>query len=96
MGAGDELLQSFFPYRGAAVGDWLVDCSAALLTAALLWAVLPKRRRPLALPPALQAARATNYLDSLIWLMLTPLQPERRADSPLLLQWHAASSRTQR
>jgi VanZ family protein len=42
MGAGDELLQSFFPYRGAAVSDWLVDCSAALVTSALLWAVLPK------------------------------------------------------
>jgi VanZ family protein len=42
MGAGDELLQTLFPYRGAAVSDWLVDCSAALLTSALLWALLPK------------------------------------------------------
>jgi VanZ family protein len=42
MGAGDELLQSFFPYRGAAVADWLVDCNAAVVTAALLWALLPK------------------------------------------------------
>lgn len=42
MGAADELLQSFFPYRGAAVSDWLVDCNAAILTAALLWALLPK------------------------------------------------------
>jgi VanZ family protein len=42
MGAGDELLQSFFPYRGAAVSDWLVDCNAALVTSALLWALLPK------------------------------------------------------
>jgi VanZ family protein len=42
MGAGDELLQSLFPYRGAAVGDWLVDCTAAVITAALLWALLPK------------------------------------------------------
>jgi VanZ family protein len=41
MGAGDELVQSFFPYRGAAVGDWLVDCAAALVTSALLWALLP-------------------------------------------------------
>ncbi|MFC0135275.1 hypothetical protein CR105_20810 [Massilia eurypsychrophila] len=41
MGAGDELLQSLFPYRGASIGDWLVDCSAATLTSALLWAVLP-------------------------------------------------------
>lgn len=42
MGAGDELLQSLFPYRGAAVSDWLVDCNAAILTSALLWALLPK------------------------------------------------------
>ncbi len=42
MGAGDELLQSFFPYRGAAVSDWLVDCNAAIVTSALLWALLPK------------------------------------------------------
>ncbi len=42
MGAGDELLQSLFPYRGAAVGDWLVDCSAALVTSALLWTLLPR------------------------------------------------------
>jgi VanZ family protein len=42
MGAGDELLQSLFPYRGAAVADWLVDCTAAVITAALLWALLPK------------------------------------------------------
>lgn len=41
MGAGDELLQSLFPYRGAAVADWLVDCNAAVITAALLWALLP-------------------------------------------------------
>jgi VanZ family protein len=42
MGACDELVQSFFPYRGAAVSDWLVDCSAAVITSALLWALLPK------------------------------------------------------
>jgi VanZ family protein len=48
MGAVDELVQSFFPYRGAAVGDWLVDCAAAAATCALLWAVLPR----------LEAARA--------------------------------------
>jgi len=42
MGAGDELLQSFFPYRGAAVSDWLVDCNASIITSALLWAWLPK------------------------------------------------------
>jgi VanZ family protein len=42
MGAGDELVQSFFPYRGAAVADWLVDCVAAVVAATVLWAVLPK------------------------------------------------------
>lgn len=42
MGAGDEFVQSFFPYRGADVHDWLVDCAAAIATSALLWALLPK------------------------------------------------------
>lgn len=42
MGAGDEFVQSFFPYRGAAVSDWLVDCAASLTTSLLLWAILPK------------------------------------------------------
>jgi VanZ family protein len=41
MGAFDEFVQSFLPYRNAAVSDWLVDCNAALITAALLWAFLP-------------------------------------------------------
>lgn len=42
MGAIDELVQSYFPYRHGAVSDWMVDCNAALITAALLWAFLPK------------------------------------------------------
>jgi VanZ family protein len=42
MGAGDELIQSFFPYRGADVRDWAVDCGAAILTVLLLCAMLPK------------------------------------------------------
>jgi VanZ family protein len=42
MGALDETVQSFFPYRGADVHDWMVDCAAALVTSALLAAVLPK------------------------------------------------------
>ena len=42
MGAGDEFVQSFFPYRGAAVADWLVDCVAAVVAATILWAILPK------------------------------------------------------
>jgi VanZ family protein len=42
MGAGDEFVQSFVPYRGAAVSDWMVDCAASLVTSAVLWALLPK------------------------------------------------------
>lgn len=47
MGALDECVQSFFPYRGAAVGDWLVDCGAAVLMATVLYLLWP---RPAALP----------------------------------------------
>ena len=42
MGAIDELVQGFFPYRGADVHDWLVDCCAAIVTCAILSLVLPK------------------------------------------------------
>jgi len=42
MGAGDEFIQSFFPYRGADVRDWAVDCVAAILAALALCAVLPR------------------------------------------------------
>jgi VanZ family protein len=45
MGAGDEFVQSFFPYRGAAVGDWMVDCAAAIITCALLCVLIPKVER---------------------------------------------------
>ena len=36
MGAIDEFVQSFFPYRGAAVSDWAVDVAASLCTSVLL------------------------------------------------------------
>lgn len=36
MGACDEFIQSFFPYRGADVRDWAVDCSSAIVTSGLL------------------------------------------------------------
>lgn len=36
MGAGDEFVQSFFPYRGADVRDWAVDVGAAIVAASLL------------------------------------------------------------
>lgn len=41
MGALDELVQSFLPYRAGTVTDWMVDASSALLTAGLLRALLP-------------------------------------------------------
>jgi VanZ family protein len=40
MGAGDEFVQSFFPYRTADVRDWAVDVTAAAVTSALLSLVL--------------------------------------------------------
>ncbi|MFL6710145.1 MAG: VanZ family protein [Massilia sp.] len=46
MGAIDEGVQSFFPYRGAAVGDWLVDCSAAAVTATILYLLWPRLTKP--------------------------------------------------
>jgi phosphoglycerol transferase MdoB-like AlkP superfamily enzyme len=41
MGALDEFVQSFLPYRHAAVSDWMVDGASAMLTACVLWAGLP-------------------------------------------------------
>ena len=42
MGAIDEKIQTFFPYRHGSVLDWLVDCGAAVFTAVLLLAFWPK------------------------------------------------------
>ena len=42
MGALDETIQSWFPYRGANVHDWMVDCAAAIVASGLLWRLLPK------------------------------------------------------
>jgi VanZ family protein len=36
MGAGDEFVQSFFPYRGASIRDWAVDVSAAIVVSSVL------------------------------------------------------------
>lgn len=44
MGALDEYVQSFFPYRHGAVSDWLVDCNASLLTALFMWALWTRYR----------------------------------------------------
>ncbi|MFC5512090.1 VanZ family protein [Massilia jejuensis] len=42
MGGIDEAVQSLFPYRGADLRDWMVDCAAALATCAILALILPK------------------------------------------------------
>lgn len=42
MGAFDETVQSFLPYRHGALADLLVDVNAAVMVSALLWAFLPK------------------------------------------------------
>lgn len=45
MGALDEVVQSFVPYRNGAVSDWLVDCSASAVVALLLWTFWPRIER---------------------------------------------------
>jgi hypothetical protein len=42
MGALDEFVQSFLPYRMGSPTDWLVDCAASLVTATLLWRFMPE------------------------------------------------------
>ena len=42
MGALDEFIQSFLPYRRGAVSDWLVDITAAMLVAASLYFLWPR------------------------------------------------------
>ena len=42
MGAGDELVQSFLPYRSGDIRDWMIDMSAALLTSTLLALAVPR------------------------------------------------------
>lgn len=44
MGAIDECVQSFLPYRHGAVQDWYVDCTAALATSSLLWVLWSRRK----------------------------------------------------
>lgn len=43
MGAGDELVQSFLPYRSGDLRDWMVDVSAALLASTVLAAIMPQQ-----------------------------------------------------
>ena len=42
MGALDEFIQSFLPYRRGTVTDWLVDITAATLVAAFLYFLWPR------------------------------------------------------
>jgi len=45
MGAGDEFVQSFLPYRGAALFDWGIDVAASLTAAAVMIGVYPRLTR---------------------------------------------------
>lgn len=45
MGSGDELIQSYFPYRHASIVDWSVDVAAALVVT-LIMACYETWRRP--------------------------------------------------
>ena len=38
MGAFDEFVQGFSPFRTASISDWIVDAVAGTLTAGMLWA----------------------------------------------------------
>jgi VanZ family protein len=43
MGALDEVVQSFLPYRHGAISDWAVDTASALVTASVLWLLWSRR-----------------------------------------------------
>ena len=45
MGALDEYVQTFFPYRRGAMADWYVDTSAGILMSTMLWVFLEAKRR---------------------------------------------------
>lgn len=44
MGALDELVQSFLPYRHGAVSDWAVDVVSACVTASIMWRLWTHRK----------------------------------------------------
>ena len=48
MGAGDEFVQSFLPYRGAALLDWGIDVAASLAAACLMLVIYPRLTRRVA------------------------------------------------
>ena len=57
MGAFDECVQHFLPYRSGAVHDWLVDVSAATVAATVLAVLLARVPMPHALRAAPERAR---------------------------------------
>lgn len=57
MGAFDEGVQHFLPYRSGTVHDWLVDVSAATVAATALAALLARMPAPHALRAAPERAR---------------------------------------
>ncbi len=48
MGALDERVQGFFPYRTADIGDWYIDVAAGIVVSGVLWRFLPGWRTALA------------------------------------------------
>lgn len=48
MGAVDEFVQSFLPYRTADISDWYVDVSAGLFASLTLWRLFPRWQAALA------------------------------------------------
>lgn len=50
MGALDEYVQTFLPYRRGAIVDWYVDASAGILMSTLLWVCLETKRRRVRAP----------------------------------------------
>lgn len=42
MGAGDEYVQSFVPYRMASVADWMIDVIAGFITSVTSWYFWPR------------------------------------------------------
>jgi VanZ family protein len=48
LGAIDEFVQSFFPYRHGSFNDWLVDMAAAIIAATVMWTLWSLRKRPAA------------------------------------------------
>lgn len=42
MGAADELVQSFLPYRTGAVSDWAIDVTAGVVVSTVLWSMSRK------------------------------------------------------